>query len=36
MFRDDLVFRKVEKYLIEYIEQNEIKSIQNLIGKAGK
>lgn len=34
MFRDELVFEKVEKYLSEYMDKKGIKSILNLVGKA--
>ena len=34
MFRNELVFEKVERYLSEYMDEKGIKSISNLVGKA--
>lgn len=34
MFRDELVFKKVAKYLSEYMDERGIESISNLVGKA--
>ena len=36
MFRDELVFEEVEKYLGEYVNEKRVESISDLVGKAAE